>query len=300
MGLNDYQRYSLYNERTIIMKQPVYGFEENYRIDENGNLFSEKDNFTHLKAYSTNASSVQKRYRLLDGKYYDAKYLVYKTFFPEEQLDVNDERIIFIDGNTDNSKLNNLKILNQRDRKEIALFLSEKYQEKILPMEDYEKYYISENGNAYSCYNLKPKILKPYLGADGYLQVKIPNNYGIRTHIKLHRAVALAFVNNPNPDKYEVVHHKDENKLNNNFSNLEWTTLQQNTVYSSGKKCCMLDKDYCILSIHDTIADLAKNYKVDSSTASKQCRGLKNQFSNGQKARFFDTNKYNFISTKFD
>ena len=282
------------------MKQPVYGFEKNYKIDKNGNLFSKKDNFTHQKICSANASSVQKRYRLSDGKYYDAKYLVYKTFFPEEQLDVNDERIIFIDGNTNNCKLNNLKVLEQKNRKEIALFLSEKYQEKIVPMKDYENYYISENGNVYSCYNLKPKILKPYLGTDGYLQIKIPDNYGICTHIKLHRAVALAFVNNPSPDEYRVVHHKDENKLNNKFSNLEWITSQQNTIYSLGKKCCMLDKDYCILSIHDTVADLAKTYKIDSSTASKQCRGLKNQFSNGQKARFFDINKHNFISTKFD
>ena len=112
--------------------------------------------------------------------------------------------------------------------------------------------------------------------------------------------VAMLFVSNPKPDEYNVVHHKDENKLNNNVSNLEWTTLAKNTAYSMGKKCCMLDKDYCILSIHDTIADLSRTYRVDSSTASKQCNGSKNQFTNGWKARFFDVKEHNFVSTKFD
>lgn len=263
------------------MKKPVYGFEQSYKIDENGNLFSKKDNYTSPKTIAPQASARQNRYRLSDKKYYDAKYLVFKTFHPEVEVEVNDERIIFIDGNIRNCNLQNLKLLNFQSRDEIALLLSEKYQERILPIQEYKNYYISENGNVYSYYNSTSKILKPYVGTDGYLQVKIPDNYGADTHIKLHRMVATLFVNNPKPDEYNVVHHKNENKLNNNSSNLEWTTLAQNTIYSVGKKCCMLDKDYCILSIHDTIADLSRTYRVDSSTASKQCNGSKNQFTNG-------------------
>lgn len=282
------------------MKKPVYGFEQSYKIDENGNLFSKKDNYTSPKTIAPQASARQNRYRLSDKKYYDAKYLVFKTFHPEVEVEVNDEKIIFIDGNVRNCNLQNLKLLNFQSRDEIALLLSEKYQERVLPIQEYKNYYISENGNVYSYYNSTSKILKPYVGTDGYLQVKIPDNYGADTHIKLHRMVATLFVNNPKPDEYNVVHHKDENKLNNNSSNLEWTTLAQNTIYSVGKKCCMLDKDYCILSIHDTIADLSRTYKVDSSTASKQCNGSKNQFTNGWKARFFNTKKHNFVPTKFD
>lgn len=301
MGLNDYQGYNQLNKgEKLIMKKPVYGFEQNYKIDEHGNLFSNHDNYTKPKVTAAQASARQNRYRLSDGKYYDAKYLVFKTFHPEIEVEINDERIIFIDGNVRNCNIENLKLLNFQNRDEIALLLSEKYQEIIRPISKYKNYYISENGNVYSYYNSTSRILKPYIGTDGYYQVKIPDNYGADTHIKLHKMVAIAFVNNPKPNEYNIIHHKDENKANNNFHNLEWTTYAKNTIYSIGKKCCMLDKDYCILSIHDAISDLARTYRVDSSTASKQCNGFKKQFTNGWKARFFNEEEHNFVPTKFD
>lgn len=44
-----------------------------------------------------------------------------------------------------------------------------------------------------------------------------------------HRLVATLFLDNPNNLPY--VHHKDENKLNNNVSNLEWVSPQKNMEY---------------------------------------------------------------------
>lgn len=300
MGLNDYQGYNRLIKGVLLMEKPVYGFEQNYLIDDKGILFSRKDGYKKPVIFSSSASCQQNRYRLSDGKYYDAKYLVFKSFYPELEVEVNDEKIIFIDGNPRNCSLENLKLLNPYDRDEISLILSTKYQEKILPMENYRNYYISENGNIYSYYNSTSKILKPYLGTDGYLQVKIPDNYGTATHVKIHKAVAISFVENPNQKDFIIVHHKDENKLNNNFHNLEWTTAMKNVSFSLGKKCCMLDTNYCVLSVHDSIADLSRYYKVDSSTAAKQCNGSKKQFVNGQKARFFSEESHNFVPTKFD
>ena len=49
--------------------------------------------------------------------------------------------------------------------------------------------------------------------------------------VSVHRLVAMAFVNNPNPDKYKEVNHIDENKLNNNADNLEWCTRSYNQKY---------------------------------------------------------------------
>lgn len=280
------------------MKKPVYGFEQNYRVDENGNLYSKKDNFLSPKKPAAQASGRQNRYRLSDGKYYDAKYLVFKSFYPEIDVLINDERIIFKNGNVRDNSIANLRMLNQDSREDIALLLSEKYDEEIRPMKDFNNYYISEYGNIYSYYRSTSKLIKPYVGTDGYYQVRIPDGYGTDTHIKIHKWVAKTFLSNPN--QYNVVHHKDENKLNNHYSNLEWTTLTQNTIYSMGKKCCMLDKNNHILSIHDTISDLSRFYRVDSSTASKQCNGRKNQFTNGWKARFFNSDTHSFVPTKFD
>ena len=44
-----------------------------------------------------------------------------------------------------------------------------------------------------------------------------------------HRLVAEYFI--PNPNNYQYVHHKDENKLNNRVSNLEWVSPKQNMQY---------------------------------------------------------------------
>lgn len=280
------------------MKKPVYGFEQNYEVDEKGNIYS---NFTkQILQKSPQASARQNRYKLNDGKYYDGKYLVYKSFYPSAEVEINDERIIFIDGNCRNLSINNLKVIDKNSREDIALSLAEKYQEKIVPVPEYKNYYLSENGNLYSYYNSTSRKIKLYIGTDGYYQAKIPDNFGADYHFKIHRWVAKLFVSNPKPEEFNIVHHKDENKLNNNYMNLEWTTLAQNTVYSMGKKCCMLDENYCILSIHDSVADLSRTYRVDSSTASKQCRGQKKQFTKGYKARFFDEEKHNFVPTKFD
>lgn len=42
----------------------------------------------------------------------------------------------------------------------------------------------------------------------------------------VHRLVALAFI--PNPDNKQFVDHIDTNRLNNNVSNLRWTTISEN------------------------------------------------------------------------
>lgn len=49
-----------------------------------------------------------------------------------------------------------------------------------------------------------------------------------------HRLVATLFLDNP--DNLPYVHHKDENKLNNNVSNLEWVSPQKNTEYHNLQK----------------------------------------------------------------
>ncbi len=56
------------------------------------------------------------------------------------------------------------------------------------------------------------------------------------THRKffVHRLVAAAFI--PNPESKDVVNHIDENKRNNQISNLEWMTGCENTQYYFSKR----------------------------------------------------------------
>lgn len=64
----------------------------------------------------------------------------------------------------------------------------------------------------------------------GYIQVSLYKN-GIRTGLKVHRLVAEAFI--PNPDNLPQVNHKDEDKTNNNVTNLEWCTAKYNNNYGN-------------------------------------------------------------------
>lgn len=77
----------------------------------------------------------------------------------------------------------------------------------------------------------KPTFMKP-VENHGYLTVTLRKN-GKQKNYYVHRLVAEAFVENPNG--YNIVNHKDENRLNNIAENLEWCTQQYNVNYSKEK-----------------------------------------------------------------
>lgn len=90
-------------------------------------------------------------------------------------------------------------------------------------------YQVSNNGDVRRIYKTKPhRVLKKIIDKDGYYQVNLSVNNKRRT-ARVHRLVAEAFIENPNG--YPVINHKDENKINNYFENLEWCTVAHNTNY---------------------------------------------------------------------
>lgn len=64
----------------------------------------------------------------------------------------------------------------------------------------------------------------------GYLQVVLYKDK-IKYPLKVHRLVAEAFI--PNPEKFPEVNHLDEDKSNNQVSNLEWCTSKHNVNYGT-------------------------------------------------------------------
>ena len=64
----------------------------------------------------------------------------------------------------------------------------------------------------------------------GYLIVSLCKN-GKELAFKIHRLVALHFIENPN--NYPQINHKDENKQNNRADNLEWCTAKYNNNYGT-------------------------------------------------------------------
>lgn len=71
----------------------------------------------------------------------------------------------------------------------------------------------------------KGKLLSPSPNSDGYLTVNLCKS-GKKKNVKVHQVVAKAFI--PNPNNFPEVNHIDENKANNQVTNLEWCTRKHN------------------------------------------------------------------------
>ena len=91
-------------------------------------------------------------------------------------------------------------------------------------------YYISNLGRVKSTRRKQEKILKPLDTVYGYKRVALHNRGDIKFRF-IHRLVAEAFIDNPN--NLQCVNHKDENKANNEVTNLEWCTFKENTNYGT-------------------------------------------------------------------
>ena len=97
------------------------------------------------------------------------------------------------------------------------------------------RYYISNCGRVLSLKRSRPVILKPY-DRSGYKSVKILG----KAH-SIHRLVAQYFISDKIVNnKQLVVHHKDNNKHNNNYNNLEILTYQEH--YDKHKEVINNDK----------------------------------------------------------
>ena len=91
-------------------------------------------------------------------------------------------------------------------------------------------YKVSNTGEIYSMRENKNLSLSK--DRYGYEQIILYKNGESKTY-KVHRLVALAFIPNPDPIKYPIINHKDENKANNNVENLEWCNYQYNNTYGT-------------------------------------------------------------------
>lgn len=89
----------------------------------------------------------------------------------------------------------------------------------------------ARNGNGYKTHKMSQST-----DSDGYKVFKARNKNRVYT-LKVHRAVAKAFL--PNPENKPQVNHKDGNKANNNIENLEWCTASENIRHAKalGLQC---------------------------------------------------------------
>lgn len=152
----------------------------------------------------------------------------------------------------------------------------------------------------------KQFIVKARISNKGYLRAAICFGGANRKDYMVHRLVAMAFI--PNPQGLLQINHKDGNKLNNHYSNLEWCTASHNVQHAvdnglliakkswedtSSKPVCLLHQGKLIW-VFGSIGEAGKLTGVKRSTISKNCRSEKvigaHSKAHGYKFSFYDSN----------
>lgn len=104
-------------------------------------------------------------------------------------------------------------------------------KETLYPLKESDTDYITMSGEIYKYYydDLYFKKTPQLNKHNGYIYVSITCKDGVNRSRRLHVLMAKTFLFNPNPKKYKIVGHKDNDKTHYELSNLYWTDNQENT-----------------------------------------------------------------------
>lgn len=108
-------------------------------------------------------------------------------------------------------------------------------------IENFSKYQVSNLGNVKSkdrytkakdaeIIHRKEFLLKGFINKKGYKQVTLYDDNGKPKTLRVHKLVALTFIENEN--NLPQINHIDGNKLNNEVSNLEWISNYDNMQHA--------------------------------------------------------------------
>lgn len=192
----------------------------------------------------------------------------------------NGKILYFEDGDVTNLNISNIKYITVNELYHISvdkLFVSvgsntfklqenQKYDDELWSIiyidKNITKYMISNHGRVMNI--ITGGLLNPCSSNHGYPYLTIrANNKSYRMDI--HKYVALYFVSNPNPKICTVVHHRDSNKQNFYYKNLQWVTPSDNTKYA-------------VLNGDSPSGENSPNSKISTETAEKICKMLSDGF----------------------
>lgn len=154
----------------------------------------------------------------------------------------------------------------------------------------FENYKISDLGDVRS---LKRNIiLKPIKEKNGYLSVVLYDNKKPK-RFNIHRLVGIAFIENI--ENNPVINHKDGNKHNNIYTNLEWTTHNKNNKHAydlglkkptwkgkfgydhnKSKAVLQYDKFGKYIDEYGSLHEASRILKINVSNIMSVCQGKRN------------------------
>jgi hypothetical protein len=115
----------------------------------------------------------------------------------------------------------------------------------------------------------KEKIMKPALDGCGYLRTMLKRDSDGKVHtVKVHRLVALAFLDNP--DNKPHVNHLNGIRNDNRVINLEWTTPSENSKHSFkiGLSSNKGEKNPCATLTDEQVKEILANYQFGKKARS--------------------------------
>lgn len=153
----------------------------------------------------------------------------------------------------------------------------ENEQEIWKVIKEFPQYKVSNFGQIMSYKNPnKPIILKGQITKKGYRSVHLRDENGHSYSKQVHRLVLENF--SPREDMQQLeVNHIDENKLNNNLTNLEWMTHLENMRYGT----CSLrghlnqqDQILCVETnmIYNSMKEASEQTGVNYGNISTACK----------------------------
>lgn len=149
--------------------------------------------------------------------------------------------------------------------------MSQNTLEEWRPIDGYPNYQVSDRGRVM---NLKSgRVLKQAVDNHGYECVALYKDGKIK-QCRIHRLTAEAFI--PNPNNLAQVNHIDENKRNNDVSNLEWVTALHNIQHSTHQRSCKinqltLDGEY--IRQWNSSMDIEREFGFNSGGIISCCKG---------------------------
>lgn len=131
-------------------------------------------------------------------------------------------------------------------------------------------YFITEDGK---CYNSKTgKFLKGQQNCKNhYFSYMLTMPDGTKKRRYAHRLVAAAYLPAPEEKEKTEINHKDGNKLNNHFSNLEWVTKSENGQHALEQELRKFSHIFCfnkdkkLIAEYKNVTEAAKAAKISKS-----------------------------------